>query len=96
MKKKLTTKKLSTGSAIVIAVLIITAGAIVIAFFTTKSNIDVSCEIQGIEYTDVRPNECWNPEIADEYCPLPTSLSCRFKGDTNTLTLSNILVASLE
>lgn len=96
MKKEKRNKGRPIAGAIFGTIMIICATAIIIAFMTTKSNIDVSCEISEIEYTDVRPKECWHPEIADEFCPLPTGLACQFKGDTNALTLSNIIAASLN
>jgi len=50
---------------------------LLVVFPPKSSNIELSCEIDGIQYMDVSAHaQCWNDDFDAHYCPMPTKIAC--------------------
>lgn len=61
------------------SLLIILMGSLMIVAFIAKednSKAGFGCDINNIEYMDVSPYNCWNPDINSKFCPMPKDISC--------------------
>ena len=41
--------------------------------------VEMNCNIEGIELIDVRPDNCYE-DFAAQHCPIPKNIDCSIKG----------------
>lgn len=46
-----------------------------------RGKMDIDCSFEGIELTDVRPDECFSDDLSSQFCPIPNNIHCKINGE---------------
>lgn len=73
--------------------LIMMSTLVFVGFISKEDNskFEIDCSFNDIEYKNVSPYRCWNPEIVSEFCPMPKDISC----NSNIEGIGELLIKGL-
>lgn len=70
--------------------IILTISLATSTYYSNKIITDIECNLEEIKLIDVRPNECWNNDFSEKYCPIPTDMKCNIWYNGNIKLLSDL------
>ena len=80
---------------LIIASILVLLLLIVVWSFSDNSEIQFGCSINNIQYIDVSPDECWNEDISNRFCPFLGDISCNGESKGISKLLGSIVLKNM-